>query len=118
MSVLLNKYGSLYIKPFCQSQGRGILNVIKTNTGIHVIDEKKHRYRLIDDISANKFLKDKIGKSIIQQAVQFKIGNQQLDFRVFLKKTATKNGYLANIFGEFLRKGASLPMSGEEKRYH
>ncbi len=90
---LLNKYQSVYLKPYSKSRGRGILNVSKkpSDKNFLVIDEKKQRYYFQNYKSVGNFLKKKLLKpSIIQQPVPFKIGNKQLDFRIILQRDKDK----------------------------
>jgi len=88
---LLNKYDSVYIKPFNQSRGRGVKYVTKRKKGILVIDENKKTYNLKDENELNQFFKSNVtSSSIVQQAVPFKQGNRFHDFRIFLQKDENK----------------------------
>lgn len=117
LNDLLHKYESLYIKPVNLSRGRGIMKVTKTSEGILFIDEKKQNYLFRDDESISKFLKDKIIRPyIVQQAVPFSLGNQYLDFRVYLQKNESKRWTFKGFAARISQEGSIITnFQGREK---
>lgn len=106
LHALLDKYHSVYIKPYCLSRGRGVLSVSKYQKSLIVTDEKGRKFYLKNDKSAAEFFKEKVRHpSIVQQAVPYKIGDRCLDLRVYLQKDETKQWTYTALLGKLSRKG-------------
>lgn len=114
LESFLKKYSSVYLKPFCKSRGRGILNVFITEDKkeMIVIDDSMKRYCFKDYKTLDGFLAKKLMKpSIIQQAVPFRLDDKMIDFRIILQRDQNKEWSFKGSFAKISKKGSVITNS-------
>lgn len=112
LRYFLNKYKSAYLKPFRQFKGRGIINVLKKDEGFAVVKNNNRSYHFDDEQSIDDFIKKTAETPlIIQQAVPYKIGDQLLDFRVFLQRNESKDWSFQGSMARISKPGSIITTS-------
>lgn len=132
LKSLLDKYGSLYLKPCNYGGGKGVMKVDKTKTGITLIDDqmKSHyfsNYEMLSGLLKNRmshvnqqlvhakkrwisrfFGNNSARFYLVQQAVPFKKNNRQVDFRVFLQKNSNLKWASSGLVARIAREGSII----------
>ncbi|ABR49552.1 hypothetical protein Amet_3424 [Alkaliphilus metalliredigens QYMF] len=134
LKSLLNRYGSLYLKPCNDGGGMGIMKLDKTKTGITLIDNnrKKHSFSNYQELSQflktriasiaqqsahfktnspllSQFLGNKLTTSyIVQQSVHFKKNDHHVDFRLVLQKNSNLEWHFTGLVARIAHKGSII----------
>ncbi|MBM6618213.1 YheC/YheD family protein [Bacillus suaedaesalsae] len=96
---MLNKYGSVYLKPNQSYQGKGMYSIKLTKRGYVVKDAFNQLTILYSWHQLSSFVMTKMyGRSyLIQQSVPFQYKNRIVDFRVYLQKDRYKKWFCPGI---------------------
>ena len=93
----LDLHKDIYVKPLKGNGGHGIFNIKRLDNGTIKIETLENgeslQWNFKEDREFKDFINDKLitGKYIIQQTLDFKVGNKTLDFRIGLDKDQSGN---------------------------
>ncbi|MCZ8516406.1 YheC/YheD family protein [Paenibacillus filicis] len=107
LNMMLDLYGSVYLKPAHGSMGKGISMVEKVSNGYLFKNRDKVKSLIKNKNQASVFLHrlKKRKRYLIQQPVTKTYHNRNVDFRVILQKDGRMNWTCSGIIARFGRSG-------------
>lgn len=103
LKKMLDKYGSVYVKPDYGSMGGGIRRITSSRMGGYTINEenKKKFVRTKEQLShyVQKLVKHK--NYLIQQSLKVSYRHKPIDFRVIMQKDRTKEWICSGIIARY-----------------
>jgi bifunctional DNA-binding transcriptional regulator/antitoxin component of YhaV-PrlF toxin-antitoxin module len=106
LEEMLKKHSTIYMKPLGGMQGKGIFVISKTLKGVKVVDRRKNEHHFNSIQEAEKLISNHIGnrKYLIQQGVPTTFKKQNVDFRLYMQKSHSKEWICQGIVGRFAKK--------------
>ncbi|HZH60014.1 MAG TPA: YheC/YheD family protein [Metabacillus sp.] len=107
--TLITQFQSVYIKPSNGSQGEGVYKVtVDKHNRLNIIDRENKKTVISNNGILTNYLKIWTKKEyIIQKAIK-PIGNQNIDFRVYVQKNGLGNWCCQGMIGRLAKQGTII----------
>ncbi|MGM0876156.1 MAG: YheC/YheD family protein [Bacillota bacterium] len=109
IKALITRFQSVYIKPSNGSQGEGVYKVtVDKHNRLNLID-RENKITVINNKSVlTDYLREwRNKKYIIQKAIK-PVGNQNVDFRVYVQKNGLRNWVCQGMIGRVAKQGTII----------
>lgn len=88
---MLRKHGTVYLKPYTLSRGRGIYRLSSGEEGYLLSDTYGGTWTLKNNSALEQLLQERVRRNyLVQQEVPFELGGHKLDYRIYLQKNKEK----------------------------
>ncbi|RKL69121.1 hypothetical protein CR203_03540 [Salipaludibacillus neizhouensis] len=107
---MLGTYSSVYLKPIKGSEGRGIMQLERDRSIIHITNDKKNKTS-VTNLEDHSILQKRINGSkpyLVQQGVPTKHQSRNIDFRIYMQKNKFKHWKSSGITARISNPGSII----------